>query len=158
MEFINSAISAIAALAAAVIAYFAYRFQVQTQEQEWYKNFNTLYAEFWNDPDMATVRSWIITSEGYSKIEPVIKNRLETQEVSTSDYKILEKIDKFCSLLIRISDITPKIADSKHRAMLRGLYFDYWIHKIQEREYLKRYVDNYWYVMFEIDSKRQRKS
>lgn len=60
MEFINSAISAIAALAAAVIAYFAYRFQVQTQEQEWYKNFNTLYAEFWNDPDMATVRSWII--------------------------------------------------------------------------------------------------
>ncbi|MBE8970332.1 hypothetical protein IQ277_30225 [Nostocales cyanobacterium LEGE 12452] len=144
MISLNSSFSSVAAVTAAVVAYLAYRLQVRTKDQEWYENFNNLYVEFWNDPDIITVRSWIACSEAYSQVETIFQKRLVSNEVSASEYPVLEKVDKFCSLMIRISELTPEATSEKYENLLERLYFGFWIEKLKEREYLCQYVTQLW--------------
>ncbi|MEM9451600.1 MAG: hypothetical protein AAGA75_24145 [Cyanobacteria bacterium P01_E01_bin.6] len=141
---LNSAFSSVAAVTAAVIAYLAYQLQVRTKDQEWYENFNNLYAEFWNDPDMVIVRSWIACSEAYLKIEKIFEKRITTSEVSASEYPALEKVDKFCSLMIRISELTPEVKSERYYHLIQRLYFSFWIEKLKERKYLYQYARELW--------------
>lgn len=144
MDFFNSAFSSVATVTAAIVAYLAYRLQVRTKDQEWYEDFNNLYAEFWNDPDIVTVRSWIACSEAYSQVEPIFQKRLVTNEVMASEYPVLEKVDKFCSLMIRISELTPEATSERYYHLLERLYFSFWIEKLKEREHLCHYVQQLW--------------
>lgn len=143
MDF-NSAFSSVAAVTAAAVAYLAYRLQVRTKDQEWYEDFNNLYAEFWNDPDMVTVRSWIACSEAYLQVEGIFQKRITTSEVSASEYPVLEKADKFCSLMIRISELTPEATSERYYHLIQRLYFSFWIEKLKEREHLCQYVIKLW--------------
>ena len=144
MDSLNSIFSSISAVTVAVIAYLVYRLRAQTKDQEWYENFNDLYAEFWNNPDTETVRCWIACSEAYSNVESIFHKRITTGEVSTSEYPVLEKVDKFCSLMIRISELTPEITSDKYYHLLQRLYFSFWIDKLKERQYLHQYVSQLW--------------
>ena len=147
----DSIFSTVTGLLAAAVAYLAYRLQVRTKDQEWYEDFNNLYSEFWNDTDIVAARSWIACSDAYSKIEKILKQRLETGEVSASEYSVLEKIDKFCSLMIRISELTPDVKNEKYKSLLKKLYFDFWIEKLKERKYLYQYIDELWPGLLEVN-------
>jgi hypothetical protein len=152
MSLVNSAISSVTAVAAVTVTFFAYRLQVRSKDQEWYENFSALYSEFWSDSDLVTVRTWIACSEAYSKIEPIIQKKLIDNEVRESEYQVLEKIDKFCSITIRILHITPATRNPKYREMVRRLYLSYWIEKLREREYLHQYIERFWTTLSEAQT------
>lgn len=113
----------------------------------WLDRFRNLYGEFWKDEDMAFGRKMIVNDENYRELELALKKRNEqsTCAVSSQEYDLLEKIDRFCSVLVRIRTF----GESKMNPMQRDLwskllYAKFWFDKIESRVELKKYIDKHW--------------
>jgi hypothetical protein len=71
-------------------------------------SFRVLYDEFWK-PDVAVARKWIISGAEYSAVLlPVLKNRNSTvlNELDEKQNAILETLDRFLSVLVRIKSFS----------------------------------------------------
>jgi hypothetical protein len=83
----------------------AFKFTRRSMETSWVEGFRRLYGDFWNDPDAASVRSWIASDTIYEeKLTPVLVRRMEHWKdkknlLNQEEYAVIEKLDNFLHCL-----------------------------------------------------------
>lgn len=112
----------------------------------WLDGFRALYAEFWQNRNIARVRSWISSDVEYAELEKILLERLKSKRnlLNAEANKTLEQIDQFCALLVRIEFFDRTIMTRQQRDLWQRTYGDFWGKKINEREALRQYMEEYW--------------
>jgi len=78
-RWVGPLLSGASLAAAAVAAWTTYFFyHRKTIEAEWIESYRLLYAEFWKDEDIASVRNFITNDVAYADIKPILEKRLST--------------------------------------------------------------------------------
>jgi len=137
-----------ASLAAGAVAtwvtYFFYH--RKTVQAAWIESYRLLYAEFWKDEGIAAVRNLIANDVAYALIEPILEERLKTDsnKLSAEENEMIELIDRFCALLIRIKFFESRRLSKTQRALWNETYRDYWIARVKTRKALRAYMDRFW--------------
>lgn len=134
----------ITAIVATVTLLFVHRKQL---DDAWLDRFRNLYAEFWNDKDMVYSRGLITNKLAYDGLEVILKKRNSHKEcdMTLDEYKVLEAMDKFCSIMARVRSFAMSIAMSEVQEDLWGdLLYNFWMLKINNRIELKKYVEIHW--------------
>ncbi|MGO9846265.1 MAG: hypothetical protein ACLPKT_06585 [Methylocella sp.] len=131
------------ATAAWVTYAFYYR---RTMNTAWLERYRTLYAEFWKDPRMGDVRTLISSEVEYEKVAKILGERLKTDKkrLNADDNRILEQIDYFCSVFMRIRFIDRGKMTREQRILWNTTFGNYWAKKIGERKELSAYINKYW--------------
>jgi hypothetical protein len=140
-------ISAVALCVAAAGTWVTYIFfHRKTMQVTWIDSYRTLYAEFWKEENNAIVRNLITSDIAYAGIERVLIKRLKSDnnDLSDSENEVLERIDKFCALLVRIQFFESLKPSQKQRDLWNKTYGDFWIIKIRKREALRDYIVKFW--------------
>ena len=123
---------------------------LRKEQSEWRKDFRELYQQFWDSTEMGEVRAWLACDEGYKIIEPVLQRRLNGN-TTLEDYAILEKLNRFSALLIRIINMNNLPASKEERVLWKELYFSFWLKKIHNRALLNAYMMECWPPLFEFE-------
>src|SRR4051794_34295824 len=111
----------------------------------WLRDFQMQYGQFWSEDVTAEVRKWIIVDESYQKIEPILKKRNSSKKciLNEEEYDTLEKIDQFCSVIVRFRSFGEALIKSLQRQpWRRAMLAEYWIAQIAEREEMRIYITN----------------
>lgn len=127
-------------------------------KSNWARDFLKVYIDFWENDEMAKVRYWIISNEGYEEIKSVLARWLSSPQGSATrdDSEILELIDRFCAKMTVYDamnngkgSLSPWITWSdRHRA--------YWYNLLENRPELYQYVQKAWPGM--LDSWEEEKA
>jgi len=139
--------SAVALCAAAAGTWVTYIFfHRKNMQATWIDSYRALYAEFWKEDNNAIVRNFITSDIAYAGVERILIKRLKSDnnDLSDSENEVLERIDKFCALLVRIQFFESLKPTRKQRDLWNKTYGDFWIIKIRKREALREYIVKFW--------------
>jgi hypothetical protein len=135
--------------AAAWTTFFLYH--RREQNTKWTEGFRTLYAEFWKDPVIIEVRSWITNDALYNTtLAPVLIIRLTTDQwenkVTPDQNAILEKVDTFFALLVQIRYFGTRHMSLRQRRLFSKVLIGGGIQAVQKRGRveLEKYINIYW--------------
>lgn len=156
LQQIGPFISGLALLIAAGAAWATFflinrKLTLQQQHDSWLDSFHLLYAEFWKDDRIATVRQWITNDHEYVSIEKILNARLSENSILLDNEASakLESIDRFCSLMVRIT-FFGKLAMTEHQKDLWNIiYGGFWITIMHKRNTLMLYIYKFWPGMLE---------
>ena len=129
----------------AILTYFL--IHRRTTETSWIESFRILYGEFWKDNDVTQVRRWITNDEEYKVIEKILEKRMKAtknNDLSEEDNNNLEKLDRFCSVMMRIRYFGQMKMSQSQRELYKDTYETFWKEKINRRDLLKKYINEYW--------------
>jgi hypothetical protein len=136
--------SSAAIFTGAVVAYRAFRLNRKTAQEPWSVVFRELHKEFWNDAEMARVRAWLCSTEAYeNELLPILARR-KNGPVDTSSHKVLEALDKYCALMVRVSNIPTDLMSTEQLRAYKSLGYDWWLYKITSHEEVANYVRSHW--------------
>lgn len=112
------------------------------------KTFHILYAEIWKDPDISYVRRSIYNDEEYKEIDLLLqkRNQVEYNNLTRQENNTIEKVDRFCSILIRVKSFSENEEMSeRQRVLWKKLLEDFWLAKIKARRpAFYTYIINHW--------------
>ena len=138
----------------AVVSALLYQHQREERNELLLKHFLELHELFWKESDFADVRRWISCQKAYEEIEPIlsIRKQIEDKELppdalENRHYAILEKIDKFCNLMMRAIALNPQFKNQRAKALWKRLFFNYWVVHMMNKErrpLLRWYVENFY--------------
>lgn len=140
-------LSGIGLITGAIIGiYTAVIYNARQRDDAWLDRFRGLYEEFWKNPEMEEVRRWIVNENDYKNLDQLLRKRNETREcvVSIDDHKKLEKIDKFCSLMVRARTFGELEMRPRQRLLWSKLLYGFWHEKMKNRESLRTYIRIHW--------------
>ena len=105
-----------------VLAAFLF-IQRRTVDAQWVDGFRQIYAEFWKDDTISEVRRWIVSNSEYESLRVVLVERAKTIEnnLDTESNKILEKIDKFCALMLRVKSFEHRAMSDHQRQLFKEM-------------------------------------
>ena len=137
-------VSLAAGAAATWVTYLFYH--RKTVQAAWIESYRLLYAEFWKDEGIAKVRNLISNDIAYAAVEPILEKRLKTDsnQLGNDENEMIELVDKFCALLIRIKFFESQWLTPTQRALWNETYRDYWITRVKKRKALRDYIDRFW--------------
>jgi hypothetical protein len=137
-------VSLAAGAVATWVTYFFYH--RKTVHAAWIESYRLLYAEFWKDKDIAIVRNLIANDVAYAAVEPILEERLKTDsnQLSVEENEMIELIDRFCALLVRIKFFEGRGLSKTQQALWNETYRDYWIVHVKTRIALRKYMDRFW--------------
>jgi hypothetical protein len=139
-------LSAFGILLGAAAAWTTYWFfHRRTSAATWLDTFRKLYKEFWKSDEMAKMRKYLASEEEYAKLEAILTKRLASQlnTVSSEDNDVLDLVDRFCALMIRILSFGEVSTAPRQRALYQPV-FNYWVTTILGRKQLMAYIERYW--------------
>ena len=144
---IASVCSATAIASSAFIAFLALRFNRRNSQEPWLITFRELHKEFWNDKKLEQVRVWLCSDEAYNaELLPVLNCR-EEGTVTAAQYPILETLDQFCALMLRVG-YAPASATPKDQAFAyQKLGYDWWMYKAFLRTEIYTYIQAHWQML-----------
>jgi hypothetical protein len=149
-ERLIAGFSALTALGSGVVAGLVYWLQRKRDEEAWYKEFRELHREFWSDDESLRFSRRCISNDlAYDELRAVLEKRLDQGDkcrLSEAEYKMLDDIDRFCSVLVRVKDINPgRLTEAQQRLWDRA-YYVYWFNRIESgrRPELQRYINLVW--------------
>jgi hypothetical protein len=147
-------IGGIGLLIAGLTAYRAYRWINRTNlDMEWDKRAHELYHIFWMDKGIESVRKLITYEDEYNNIKDILeihanKKGLRNVHTEKDDKVTLENIDKFCALLLLISNCLrvgeTSNVNKDHINKWKAVFYNYWIDIMIERPELMGYLKAYW--------------
>lgn len=112
------------------------------------ETFRVLFAELWQNNDVTFIRRAITNDEEYKEIAHILAKRNLTKRniLTRRENDVIEKIDRFCSTLIRIKSFaTETEMDDQHHKLRRKLLGEVWIDRIRaDRPELHAYLMNWW--------------
>ncbi len=148
LNMIGPFLSGIGILIAAAIGLISYIFiHRRAAQTAWIEAFRTLYSEFWKDNEITQVRRWITNDEEYKDIKDVLDKRMEggdNNSMSTEDNDKIEKIDRFCSIMMRVKYFGQMEMTDQQRDLYNDTYKNFWAKKISQRPEFKKYIDKFW--------------
>jgi hypothetical protein len=124
---------------------------LQQRRKQWIDDFRALYAEFWRDPDVSTVRRWIVSNKEYEGLRDILVRRNTTTEnnLDAKDNAELDKVDKFCSIMIRVGTFEKRRMPKDYRLLLEKMFAEFWMNKVGPRDELKFYIKQHWGAEFD---------
>lgn len=149
-------VSAVAASTSIVFASFNAVHQSRTFQEPWLVTFREFQREFWNDPVIAQVRSWICCDEAYrTQLRDILAKRLKGQ-VTTEEYEVLEKLDRFFALMLRIVYVQVRPVSDEQAKLITGLGYDWWLRSALERFEVSEYARKKWEGVYKWVSNRDK--
>lgn len=144
---VDPVIKIVLGLSGPVISLLIYLLYRRQRTDAWLRDFGELHRAFWDDRAMVDIRLWLANAEAYAEIAPVLRIRraIHDKELSAfalpkRDYAVLEKIDRFCNLMMRVSVLDPKFV--RHADVWRRLFVQYWVDQI----FTPEHAELSWYV------------
>jgi hypothetical protein len=124
---------------------------LRQQRTAWFDSFRALYAEFWHDDDIAEIRRCIVNEQSYAAMVKVLdrRNGSDGNALDRYDNALLEKIDRFCALMVRVNSLGEARAGKKERDLWYQLYGRFWFGKLQVRSELWAYLEKHWHALDE---------
>jgi hypothetical protein len=122
--------------------------RAQAERRQASDTFQALCAELWHDPDASFIRRCIINEKELPDISFILAKRNATalNTLTRPENDIIEKIDRFCFLLVRMKACaeTGLLTDEQRRLWTEGRE-DFWLMRMKGRrpEYLE-YVQRHW--------------
>jgi hypothetical protein len=148
LNMIGPFLSGISLLIAAVIGVVSYIFiHRRAVQTAWIETFRTLYGEFWKDDEITQVRRWITNDEEYKDIKSMLDKRMEggdNNSMSIEENDKIEKIDRFCSIMMRVKYFGQMEMTDHQRNLYNDTYKNFWVIKISQRSELRKYIDKFW--------------
>jgi hypothetical protein len=148
---LSASVASVNVLISYHIAMTLHKWQKQQQEfrgtEEWYRYNCEIYDSFYNDSDIVQVRAWIANDSEYDDLLGTLSARLDgngNANLTADDYKKLEKLDKFCSLLVRIIHLHNYRISEEQRVILGRIYYNYWVSNLSSREKMSQYINKFW--------------
>lgn len=133
----SAAALSLSAIAVPVVAFLLNR---RSMQEPWLVTFRELHKEFWNDGEMARVRSWLCCDEAYhNELQPVLMKRLSGQ-VSAVEYATLEALDRFCALMLRVVHMQTATMSSQQKHIFKMLNYSWWLHRVRHRIEVSQYI------------------
>lgn len=145
-------LTGIAALAALGLAYETLdKVHLAKRRADWLDSFRLLYREFWQDDEIAEVRLWMVNDRAYETPRAVLLRRQASVDntLDAYDNAVLEKIDRFCALMVRVHTLGALGDDEDQERLWFNLYGRFWLGKLQRRDELKQYIRLHWPVLEE---------
>ena len=113
-------------LGAGWIVWLGYQLARRQRTDTWLANLNELHGEFWENSDLAEVREWLASDAAYSALRDSIEARfLNPDEMSSSDYRRIELLDKFFNFLLRVLVVDSQL--DADRDLWSELSFSFWL-------------------------------
>jgi gamma-glutamylcyclotransferase (GGCT)/AIG2-like uncharacterized protein YtfP len=146
-------LSGVGVIAGTGIAGLSYlNFSRRTLYANWIERYGKIHAEFWNDAGIAETRACIEYHRQYDEISKIIsklmsnRSTLEYGDLTESEEKKLEKLDRFCALISRMYLLEDDATTPKQRSLWRDIGGVYFITRMQipERMAFKRYIEEFW--------------
>lgn len=115
------------------------------------REMGNIHREFWTNTDCATVRAWIACDKAYEgevqrtlakRGKEIDENRVTAHDLTVDDYAILDQLDLFFNLLLRIKSIDSDF--TVHKKEYDRLYLSYWIKAIKTRPELLKYAQKFY--------------
>lgn len=123
------------------------------------KTFQILYTEIWVNSDVSYVRRCIYNDEEYKDIEHILEKRnlVEHNNLTRQENNIIEKVDRFCSILVRVKSFAANEEMSdRQRRLWKKLLEDFWLTKIKDRRAaFYTYIRNHWPELDEQESESE---
>lgn len=137
------------AIIAAVAGFSTLVFQRKTMIDQWRSEFDSLHSDFWENENAAKVRRWIANELEYAKLEDVLTRRMSGPDISLNsvdahDNAILEQLDQFLSVLLRVVSFGGTRMTKQQRQLFRTSFEFYWFSKLRDRTVLMDYIDHFW--------------
>ena len=139
LESLSQPLISIASIIVAILLYKLNRLQ---REDTWLRTLRDFHQYFWSDPVLREVRAWIACDNAYRTVQPILEKRRKAEFITKEEYEVLEKIDKFASLLTSYKRIGPSF---KQRKVVTERIFDsYWLGVLTT----KSRDDLIWYICY----------
>ncbi|MCR6734315.1 MAG: hypothetical protein NVV83_09610 [Afipia sp.] len=108
---------------------------LHAKSYQWLEGFQSLYKSFWDDDEIARTRKFLVNDVTYITLRDVLKKRLAStnNNLTPEENDELEKIDRFCALMVRISFFANLSRNKEHRNLYRAT-FSFWIDKLKQRD------------------------
>jgi hypothetical protein len=136
-----------------IVAFRAFQLNSKITQEPWSVIFRELHNEFWNDPEIARVRKWLCSDEAYEKeLLPVLQSR-KCKPVDSSSYEILESLDKYCALMVRVNSLQSYKTysmNAEQQYSYEVLGYDLWLHKTIQRKEIHEYIKSHWKNLFQF--------
>lgn len=149
ISLVTGITGAVTSTAGAVIAWMLYRLNKNQQKESWLKVYKEVHEAFWNDLMMAEVRSWIACEQAYLEIKPILQKRRNIDEgkllsdnLSKSEYVLIDKLDRFLNLVLRINVVNSQLNFDYGQGAWKTLFIEYWL--IESMKENRSELD--WYV------------
>lgn len=147
-EIVDATSSLVVGAVGAAIAALLYGLNKAQLRDAWMQAYRETNEAFWNDTDMLQVRAWLAHDAEYKKISPLLQCRCESTEsmcVSRDELVVLDTLDKFLNLMVRVVAIDQTLRSEHGQNQWRSLFFGFWIAKctsdsrLELRNYIARY-------------------
>ena len=136
--------SSTAILMGALTAFRAFQLNRRTTEESWFKILRDIHKEFWDDKDIALVRTWLCSDEIYKELEVILNERKNKTIDKKDDYEKLEALDKYCALMIRVKSLSTAEMTKEQRDIFETLNYDLWLYKAKLRTEIYEYIKDHW--------------
>jgi len=152
IEILSPVTNGLTSIAGVAIAWILYRLNERQQKESWFRTFTEFHEAFWNDPVMSEVRCWIAYERAYLDLKPILHKRRDIEEgklspktLSKREYEVIEKLDKFLNLVLRVDVVSSLLKSNYGQLLLRELFIDYWLKQSlrENRAELKWYVEHF---------------
>lgn len=135
---------AAAVFTGALVAFRAFQLNRKIVQEPWSVIFRELHKEFWNDPELSRVRMWLCSDEAYeTDLAPVLVRR-RNQTVDKDSYSKLEALDKYCALMVRVTNLQILQMTKEQRVAYKALGYDWWLYKTTQRSEVREYIRLHW--------------
>lgn len=132
--------------------------RVEAERRRAADTFQALCSEFWHNEDASYIRRCIVNEKEYPDIAPILAKRNATKynELSREDNDVIEKIDRFCFLLVRMKSCADSgLLNPAQRGLWKKGREDFWLERMKKRrpdflEYVRRHWSELGQHMFEI--------
>lgn len=141
---IQAVFTASAVFTGILVAYRGFELNSKAHQDPWFITFRDLHKEFWGEENLECVRVWICSDQEYEKtlLPVLIERKLGT--VDAEKYEILEKLDKYCALMIRVCLIQEAEISDAQREIFMSLGYEAWIKKTLKRTEIYSYIKDHW--------------
>ncbi|MBY6002844.1 hypothetical protein KUV62_02935 [Salipiger bermudensis] len=141
-------------IVAGVVAWATFRLNKAKRLDALNAQLAELHDHFWREPDMARVREIIMVDLEYGSVQAAFENRLEGRQfVSSDDYQVLEKVDRYVNFVLRVDAVTKRYQKNGVRPndgkFVEEVLFEYWLRQIvvRKRYALFAYVITFFFVI-----------
>ncbi len=152
IQVIDLTLKAVLSIIGVSLSALLYLHHREQRRDAWLRDFRELHKWFWEDEDMAEVRAWLANETSYQTVAPVLtarrdidERRVAPTEISSEQYMVLEKLDKFCNILTSVQVLDPSF--KRHQGLWRRLFVEYWIEEIfsPDRAEIRWYVERFYH-------------
>lgn len=130
----------------AIVALIALHNSRLNSEAPWLINLREFHRDFWNDEKIAQTRMWIRCDIAYRvELKPILDKRfISPSKISIEEYKVLETLDRFCAIMLRVVNADKQPMTRIYRESWENFGYNWWLDEMRKRDEIHIYIKLFW--------------